>query len=97
MKGTGMRVIICIESCEPYTIGPFGVGSWVGTGITAKECEKYYVNTCSSRKHYYVASENYGLGNSAHTHPSFMGLYESKYFIELADYRETQIDSILSD
>ena len=91
MKGTGMRAILCIESCEPFTIGPFGVFEYYGSGLIAQKGKIYYANTCSSREHYYVASENYGLGNSAHTHTSFMGLYEAKYFEE--EFIENHLDS----
>jgi len=92
-----MKVIICIEACEPYTIGPFGPGEVYGSGALAEKGKIYYANNCSSCKHYYVAAEKYSNGNPAHTHQSFMGLYESKYFVDLASYREIQIDSILND
>ena len=92
-----MKAIICMETCEPYAIGPFGVREYYGSGVLAEKGKIYYANTCSKSEYYYVAAENYGIGNPAHTHYSFMGVYESKNFEDLAGYREKQIDSILSN
>lgn len=89
-----MTKLICIESCKAY--GPFGVGEWIGNDEEAISGQYYYANNCSSGVHYYLASQNYGEGNSAHMHPSFMGLFESKFFVKLAECRDIQITEILS-
>jgi hypothetical protein len=91
-----MRIIICIKDCDAITIGPFGPGECIGNNEKCKANNTYYANV-SNKGDYYVCSEEFSNGERAHSQNSFMGLFYSKNFISLAEWRDKQIDKILEE
>ena len=85
------RIVVCIENNNPYRI--FGDAK----GGVCLNKQIYYANRCSNNKYYYISGEKPELDANTHTTDSYMGLYESIYFVTLAEWREKQIDDILND
>lgn len=76
------RILKCINTCEVYNIGPFGVCEAMGTGEGCIQNEFYYAGK-SNLGNYYICKDIDLIDAPTHMQSSFLGVFEAENFEEI--------------